>query len=354
MIINMTSNKIFSSQTIRNTLVSLCALLLSFVIGGIIIAAIGHNPFNAYYLMFIGAFGSVREIANTIANSIPLIFTGLAVAVGSKSGLLNIGAEGQLYIGSMCGTLCALYLPVENKFVMIVCVIAASIIGGMAWGSIPGILKAYFRTNEVIVCIMLNYMATLFTTWLVISPLREQGSSINQTATIPLSAQLSKLIPRTQLTTALFIALTTVVLVWYVFEYTAFGFKMRIVGGNIGAAKANGIIPSKYIVYAMAFSGGIASLAGTTEIIGKYYRFRENFSMNLGFTGIAVAVLAKNNPFVAIITAILFSALNTGALNMSRLTGISGNMATVIQSIIILLVAAPRIIEMFFKRKGRS
>jgi ABC-type uncharacterized transport system permease subunit len=346
--------KPFKSENIRSLSVSLGALALSLFICGIIIAVIGFNPFEAYYMMLEGAFGSIREVANTLANSIPLIFTGLAVAVASKAGLLNIGAEGQLYIGAMCGTLIALYLPVSNSIVMVVAILLASMIGGTVWGGIPGILKAKFKTNEVLVAIMLNYIAMLFTSYLVIHPLREPGATVNQTAMIPEAARLWKIVPRTQLTTALLMALVAVVLVWFLYERTVLGFKLRAVGDNANASRANGITPGRYVFYAMMLSGAIASLAGTTEVIGKYYRFRESFSTDLGFTGIAVAVLARDNPFAIILTAILFGGLNTGALHMGRMTGISGNMSNVIQSIIILIVAAPRMIKMLFPGKEDS
>ena len=127
---------------------SLKALLLSLVVCGFIIAAVGYNPIQAYYYLGVGAFGSFREISNTLANSIPLIFTGLSVAVASRAGLLNIGAEGQLYIGAMCGTVCALYAPISNHLMMIVAVLISSMVGGMLWGAVPCLLYTSDAADE--------------------------------------------------------------------------------------------------------------------------------------------------------------------------------------------------------------
>lgn len=341
----MKGRKFLRKMSLDTLASSLISLLLSFIICGILIWAIGANPFEAYYLMGVGAVGSMKNLSNTLASSIPLIFAGLAVAVSSKVGLLNLGVEGQLYMGAMAATLCGLYLPTTNRLLLVAAIMLASMVGGMIWGAIPGILKAKFGTNEVIVAIMLNYVATLFTTYLIIGPFRERGTTVNQTAEIPIEARLSKLFPRTQLTTAFIVAIFFAIAVWFLLHYTTLGYKISAVGDNREAARAGGINPVTYMIIAMVISGAIASLAGTTEILGKYFRFRENFSPGFGFTGLAVAVLARNNPFGVLATSILFGGLSTGSLYMSRITGISGHTADVIQSIIILLVAAPRLLE---------
>lgn len=350
----MSIKKFFRRFSFDSLASSLISLLLSFVIGGLLIWAIGTNPFQAYYLIGVGAVGTMKNLANTLASSIPLIFAGLAVAVSSKAGLLNLGVEGQLYMGAMAATLCGLYLPATNRFILLIAIMIASMLGGMLWALIPGVLKAKFGTHEVIVAIMLNYVAELFTTYLIIVPFREHGSTVNQTAEIPKAARLSKLFPRTQLTTAFILAVIVAIIVWFLLRRTTLGFKISAVGGNRDAARAGGINPTTYVIIAMLISGAIASFAGTTEVVGKYFRFRENFSPGFGFTGLAVAVLARNNPFGVIATSILFGGLSTGCLYMSRITGISGHMSNVIQSIIILLVSAPRLFEIIKGSRKRT
>lgn len=347
----MKSNK--QASLFRSFLISLSALILALIVVGVIIAILGNNPFKAYTLLFSGAFGSLKEFSNTLANSVPLMFTGLAFVVASKANVFNLGGEGQLYIGGMCGTVVALFLHTENRLLLLICVFAASLLGGMVWGGITGALRARFGINEVIVAIMLNYIASFLTSFLVTGPLREPGTTVNQTTMIPDAARLIKLVPRTQLTTALLLALLTAIFVWFLLSRTMFGFKLRAVGDNREAAQACGIPCARYIIFAMLLSGAIASLAGITEIVGKYFRFREGFSNGFGFTGVAVAVLANNNPFGVLLAAILFGGLDTGSLSMSRKLGLSGNMTVVIQSVIILIVATPRIIE-YIKKLGKK
>ena len=211
----------------RDILVSLGTLIMALICGGVIIAIMGQNPFHAYYLLLKGAFGSGRVIANTLANSIPLMFTGMAFLIAFRSGIFNMGGEGQLYVGGMLGTLVALYAPVENHVLMIILIFTAAIAGGMVWAGLTGVFKAYLGANEVIVAIMLNYVAQLFTSYLVAGPLREPVTTVNQTAMIPEAARLTKILPRTQLPTALILAVVEAVGICFMFKHTVLGFKLR-------------------------------------------------------------------------------------------------------------------------------
>ena len=335
----------------KSFLISLSMLVIALFVGGLFILAVGKNPIQAYALLIRGAFGSGRAIANSIANSVPLMFTGMAFAIANKAGCFNLGGEGQLYFGGLCGTLFAIFVPVQSRALMLAGVFAVSILGGMLMGGIVGALKAKFGTNEVIVAIMLNYLVELFCTFLVTGPIQDPSSTVNQTVMITDLARLTKIVKRTQLTTAVFIALATAVFVWFLLRKTKLGFKMRSVGDNKEAARACGINCNRYIVLAMAISGGVAALAGITEITGKYFRFRENFSTGFGFTGVAIAALGNNNPFGIILSSLLFGAMDVGSLTMGREMGLTGEMTTIIQSIVILLVATPRIVEYFEKWK---
>ena len=287
----------------------------------------------------------------TVSKSIPLAFTGLAVALGSRCGMLNIGAEGQLHAGAMAATLTGLTLSFLPAPILLVVSIAAGIAAGMLVGSVPGIFKAKFQTNEVIVAIMLNYVCTLFTSWLVNGPFKVPGSTA-QTEMLPENIWFARLLPKTQLTWALFLLLATAVLMYIFLWKTSVGYQLRAVGANASAAKTAGIPVNFYLIMAMTLSGGIAALAGVTEIFGKYHRFIEGFSPSFGFTGIAVAILGKNHPAGVLLTSLLFGVLEMGSLRMSRETAVSTNMVTVIQSLVILFVAAPELIRWSRKRRG--
>ena len=333
---------------------SLAAIGIAILVGALFILLSGESPIEAYGALLKGALGSPKSIANTISKSIPLAFTGLAVALGSRCGMLNIGAEGQLHAGAMAAVLTALSLSSFPAPIVLIVSIIAGIFAGMIVGGIPGFFKARLNTNEVIVAIMLNYICTLFTSWLVNGPVKSDGSTA-QTEVLPEGAWLGRLIPQTQLTTALFILIAVAVLMYIFLWKTSVGYQLRAVGVNPSAAGTAGIRVKTYMIMAMVLSGGLAALAGITEVFGKYHRFIEGFSPSFGFTGIAVAILGRNHPAGVLLTALLFGIMDMGALRMSRVTDVSTNMVTVVQSLVILLVAAPELIKWNKKRKrGRS
>ena len=333
---------------------SLAAIGIAILVGALFILLSGESPIEAYGALLKGALGSPKSIANTISKSIPLAFTGLAVALGSRCGMLNIGAEGQLHAGAMAAVLTALSLSSFPAPIVLIVSIIAGIFAGMIVGGLPGFFKARLNTNEVIVAIMLNYICTLFTSWLVNGPVKSDGSTA-QTEVLPEGAWLGRLIPQTQLTTALFILIAVAVLMYIFLWKTSVGYQLRAVGANPSAAGTAGIRVKTYMIMAMVLSGGLAALAGITEVFGKYHRFIEGFSPSFGFTGIAVAILGRNHPAGVLLTALLFGIMDMGALRMSRVTDVSTNMVTVVQSLVILLVAAPELIKWNKKRKrGRS
>lgn len=329
---------------------SLAAIGIAILVGALFILLSGESPIEAYGALLKGALGSPKSIANTISKSIPLAFTGLAVALGSRCGMLNIGAEGQLHAGAMAAVLTALSLSSFPAPIVLIVSIIAGIFAGMIVGGIPGFFKARLNTNEVIVAIMLNYICTLFTSWLVNGPVKSDGSTA-QTELLPEGAWLGRLIPQTQLTTALFILIAVAVLMYIFLWKTSVGYQLRAVGANPSAAGTAGIRVKTYMIMAMVLSGGLAALAGITEVFGKYHRFIEGFSPSFGFTGIAVAILGRNHPAGVLLTALLFGIMDMGALRMSRVTDVSTNMVTVVQSLVILLVAAPELIKWNKKRK---
>ncbi len=329
---------------------SLAAIGIALVLGALFVLLSGESPLEAYGALLKGALGSPKSIANTISKSIPLAFTGLAVALGSRCGMLNIGAEGQLHAGAMAAVLTALSLSSLPSPLLLIISILAGMLAGMLVGSIPGFFKAKLNTSEVIVAIMLNYLCTLFTSWLVNGPVKAQGSTA-QTHVIPEGVWFGRLIPQTQLTSAVFLLLAIAIALYIFLWKTSLGYQLRAVGANPPAAGTAGIPVSRFLIMFMVLSGGIAALAGVTEVFGKYHRFIEGFSPSFGFTGIAVAILGRNHPAGVLLTALLFGIMDMGSLRMSRVTNVSTNMVTVVQSLVILLVAAPELIQWHKNRK---
>ena len=334
-------------------LMSFVAILLSLVVASAIMLAVGYSPLNAFSALYNGAFGSVNAIANTLSKSVPLLFTGLSFAFAFKSGLFNIGGEGQLYMGALASTAVALAMGNAPRYLVLAAALIAAFIAGGLVGAFTGFVKAKLQINEVIVAIMLNYIATLLASYFLNGSLKAEGMT-------PQSDQLSahvlfqKIVPKTQLTTAFYLALVVAVIIYWFFKKTRLGYNIRAVGENRFAAQASGVAMTATTVLAMAISGGIAGLAGMTEVFGKYGRMIDGFSPGFGFTGIAVAVLGYNNPFGVILTAILFGALDAGAMKMSYVAGISTNMVMVIQGLVILFVATPNIVRALLGKKEAS
>lgn len=331
--------------------ISLFAILLSLIVSALLMLAVGYDPIEAYSSMLNGSFGTTQAVSNTLSKAIPLIFCGLSFSFAAKSGVFNIGGEGQLYMGAMASTLTALALNGMPRYVVLTLAVIVGFIAGGFMGVLLGLAKSKLHLNEVIVAIMLNYIAALFCSYIVNGPMKPEGSMTPQTEAIDKNYMFANLIPRSQLTTALILALVLAVVLFIFFAKTRLGFNIRVVGGNPPAAKASGIKIGSTMILSMAISGGIAGLAGMTEVFGKYGRFIDGFSPGYGFTGIAVAVLAANNPIGLILSAILFGAMDAGAMKMSYVAGISSTMVQVIQGLVILFVATPSIARKILIRK---
>ena len=329
---------------------SVLSILLSLLVGAIIILCVGENPIVAFRELFKGAFGNRIYFANTISRALPLIFCGLSVALSQRCGIFNIGAEGQLYLGAMATAIVGLYISSLPSVLAIAILIVVGFLGGMLGGLIIGGLKARFQISEVIAAIMLNYVFKLFTSWLAAGPFSSGETSV-QTVKLNPSLSLTTLVKNSKLTTSVFLALITAYVMYVFLWKTTAGFKLRATGLNASAAGASGINSSRYMLLTMALCGGLAGLAGSTEVLGNYHRFIEGFSPSYGFTGIAVAILGKNHPFGVILTSFLFAILNSGALRMARVTNVSSEVISAVQSLIIIAVAAP---EMISFRRGKK
>ena len=332
---------------IGKSLVSICAAIL---VGALVILAIGENPIEAFTELIRGAFGSRTYLANTISRAVPLIFTGLSVAVSSRCGMLNIGAEGQLYLGAMAVAIAGLYMGNVPSVIVIPLLLLIGFAGGMLGGLMAGILKAKFRISEVIAAIMLNYVFRFFTSFLATGRFSSGETSV-QTIRLADNLSLTTLVSGTKLTTSILFVILTALGIYIFLWRTTMGYKLRAVGYNGSAAMASGIDANKLMLFTMGLAGGLAGWAGSCEVLGNYHRFIEGFSPSYGFTGIAVAILGRNHPIGVVLTALLFAVLDSGALRMARVTAVSSSVVTVIQSLIIIAVAAPEMIRFIKKRK---
>ena len=348
----------------REILSPLTAVILAFIIGGIIILLIGDNPFQTFSLLIGNSFGSLRDVGYTLFIATPLIFTGLAVAVAFRCGLLNIGAEGQLYVAAFTtawvgikfgGTVVNVFgenvdyswMSLPAIILVPMCILAAIVAGGF-WGFIPGYLKAKFGSHEVINTIMLNFIAVALVSYFTQYHYKQAGDPILQTVPIGEAAhipRISQFIPGmpefVPLSVAFLLAILMCVLVYIFLWKTKWGYELRAVGENPSAAEYGGISPNRQIIVAMTISGALAGLVAVGEVLGYRYRFYDGFSPEWGFLGIAVALLGRNHPLGIFLAAIFFAVLQRGGIFVDAFTQyVSKDLVEVLQAIVILLVAS--------------
>ena len=340
-------------KLLRELLFPLIAVLAAFVVGGILILIIGDNPIEAYRLLFGSALSWPVGISYTLFYATPLIFTGLAVMVAFRCGLLNIGAEGQLYIAAFATAWMGITFANLSPWLLIPMCFVAAIVGGGVWGAIPGILKARFGSHEVINTIMLNFLAVALVSYFIQYHYKTPGDPIMQSVPIGWGAhiaRLGKFIPGMPqfipLNLAFILALVCCGLVYIFLWRTKWGYELRSTGTNPSAAEYGGISVRKQIIIAMTISGSLAGMVGINEVLGHRYRYYDGFSDNYGFTGIAVALLGRNHPVGVVIAALLFAILQRGSIPVDAFTHyVTKDIVQVLQGTIILFVAA----EAFFR-----
>ena len=318
----------------------LSALAAVLILGVLIIKLQGQDVAAAGKAMLFGAIGNVSRLGNTIRWVTPCLMTGVAAAVCFRSGIWNMGIGGQLYMGAFAATAVALYVPLPPVVAPIVCLMAAGA-AGMLFALIPALLKRFLGVSELITTLMLNYIATLLTTYftkLVNGISANNNSKAMATPLIDDRYRLTTLIPKTNASTGIFIAVFFVLLMYLVYKYTIMGYEMRQVGSNIRFAKAGGVRTNRMYLMIFLLSGFIAGLAGGIEILGVYGKFTANFASNIGWDGIMIATIAANNPIATGFVGILWGALKSGSLYMEALTETNRLTVEVIQAVFVLFV----------------
>jgi simple sugar transport system permease protein len=352
-------------ESLKQLIFPLMAVVAAFAVGGLIVLIIGDSPLLVYELFATSAFGSIDGIGYTLFYATPLIFTGLAVAVAMKCGLLNIGAEGQLVVAAFSAAWVGLtFHNLPAVLLTLLAALAAMAVGGV-WAGIPGVLKAKFGAHEVITTIMMNFIALSLVSYLTQYHYRKQGDPILETypiAEVQNDAVIGPHIPRMHallaplhinfprhvpLNLAFLLAIAACALVYVFLWKTKWGYELRAVGANPAAAEYGGISIARNVVLAMAISGMLAGMVGINEVLGYRYRYYDGFSALYGFTGIAVALLGRNHPIGVLLAAILFGALNRASLFINIFTDkISKDWTVVLQAIVILFVASEAMFRM--------
>lgn len=329
-------------------------IVLGLLVGAIFIWSQGVNPFVAYYYLLEGSVLSWASLSGSLVKTVPLALTGLAVLFSYKSEIFNVGAEGQLYLGAIGATIIGINFPGIPMALHITLAIAFAGVLGAIFAFIPGYLKAYKGINEIVVTMLMNYIALYVLSMVVQGPLKEPNSFFPRSLPMLPSATLPKLFGSHLHIGILLVIIFAVFLSWF-FKRTTMGFKMVAAGANPNALHYAGVNVKYLLTKVMVISGFIAGAAGAIEIMGVHGRLIENFSVGIGYDAIAVALLANLSPIGTLLSAFFFGALKTGANSMQISTGIPVSFVYMVQAMVILFVVAsnemPRILKIIKKRR---
>jgi simple sugar transport system permease protein len=382
---------IFFEEASRSSLIiPVLAIFSGLLMGGILVALSTEevytlwstsplqaisNGFRAalesYVTLFTGAFGTpskviaaleggdglaIRRAFNpffeSLVKSIPYIFAGLAVSLGFRTGLFNIGVEGQIFMGGIFSVWVGYSFTGLPAYIHLPFAFITGALGGALWGFIPGLLKAKTGGHEVINTIMMNYVAFRLTDWLLREPMKRPGSTNPLSPIIEDSARLPQFFgDPIRFHLGFFVALAMAALVyWFLFK-TKWGFDLRTVGANPRAARYAGINIVKSTIVAMSLSGALAGMAGANELLGVNHHLSQSFSPGYGFDSIALALLGRNHPVGVVLAALLFGTLRNGATRMQAAAGIPIDIISVMQALILAFIAAPAIVRTIFRLK---
>ncbi len=325
----------------RDYLISLfIAVALALLVGAGIMMITGHDPIQSYTALINGALGKPRAVGNTLAKTITLCLTGLAMSLAAKAGVFNVGGEGQLFLGAMAAAVVGAKAQGPAWLVVTLSLLAAMAAGGL-YALLPGWLKVKWKVDEVITTIMLNSVAIYFCSYLANGPLKtaERGIATG-TDSIMKEAAFTPLIKLSNLTTGAFYAAVVVLIVWYIMTRSSVGFEMKLTGENDTFARYGGISTGRLMLWSMVFSGAICGMVGMLEVFGLHKRFITTVSNEFYFDGMLVAMIMRYNPFGVVLMSFFFAVLSIGGKSMELSAGVPSELILIVQSIIIFFMAA--------------
>lgn len=321
-------------------LIPIAAVLATFLITATLVLLVDANPLEAYYYFLIQPLSGRVSAIEVLVKATPLLLTGAAVTFAFVGGYWNIGAEGQLYAGAVAATAVGLQMEGMPAWVAIPLLIISGFAGGVLWALLPALLKVRLAIDEVVTTLLLNSVALFGVSALLNGPWRNPISQWPQSADIAAAAIFPRLIPRSRLHLGFLMALVVIVLLWFVIRRTPFGLKMRAVGLAPEAARFAGIPVERTLLISALVSGGIAGLAGVSEIAGIHYHLIDALSPGYGYTGIIVATLGTLNAWGVALAAIFIGLIDTGAQTVSRALGVPVYLGDVIQATLLLVTLA--------------
>ncbi len=327
------------------------AAVLSIAVAAGLVILSGADPLTAGRMFLNGIFGNLNGFGEIFVKATPLILTGLGCLVAFRTGFFNIGAEGQFYIGALASAWVALHGEgIPGPFRIIPAIFAGFLFGGL-WALIAAMLKARMGISEIIVTIMLNYIAIDLLGIAVRTFMMDPAGSIPQSEKIDVSVTLFRFLKPTRVHVGIFIALAAVALVWFIMEKTTAGYEFKVVGLNKRAAECSGISVVKNIILSSILSGGLAGTAGSVEVLGVQKKLIEGFSGGCGYTAILITLLASNHPAGVLVAAVLYAALEVGAGSMQRQMGVPSAIVDFLIGFIVLLISGRELLSGKIRKK---
>lgn len=333
---------------------TLAVIALALLIGFILTVLISEEPLRAFHLFLTGPVDRVGRVAEWLNYAIPLVFSGLAVAIVFKASQFSIGAEGQLLIGAIGATVVALIFP-EVTVIHLFVVLLAGMLCGALWGMVPGLLSAYSLKENylgvLVVSIMMNFIGFFAAFYVVNNHIRDVYAGFVASYFIPPTSFLPFLVDRYRMSSGIIVAFIIAGLIWYLLYRTKWGYELRMVGHNIKFASFSGMAVKKAAIYSNVISGAVAGLAGGILVTGLFHRYLWDAMPGYGFDGVIIALIARNNPALVPLSALFVAYLRTGGRVMERWTDVSAEMAMILESIIILLVTAEALLAFWQRRR---
>lgn len=319
---------------------SLIAVALATFLISLLVLLAGRNPLTVLSLIICGGLGDLESLYGTLMISMPLIFTGLSVAIAFRAGLFNIGAEGQLYVGGLAAALVGAYLNLG--LLTLPAMFAAAALAGFVWALVPIAIRVYRGAHEVICCIMMNYVAVWICLWLVRGLFRADDATKWRSPWVSTEGHMPILdsIGATDFSSAFLLSLVCAALLYWILFHRPFGFELRSAGANPGAAAASGINIRRTLILTFGLSGAAASLGGAAQVSGVYGTFFTQFSPGYGFEGITVALLARNHPLGVVVAALLFGMMRNSTRLLQFEAEISPDLVFLFQGAVILALIA--------------
>lgn len=345
----LTQMVIHTRGSLGRLLKSTAIVVVALGFGAVLIRWMGIDPWRAYRALLDGSLGSLYGLGESLVKASPLILTALSFALAFRCGLINIGAEGQLYFGALGAILVAVHVKGLPGLIHLPLALLGGFAAGALWGYVAGWMKVRFGAHEMITTVMLNYVAIHIVGFLVTGPLIEPPGMLPQTPVAESTAQLPRILPGTRLHWGFVIAVLCLVAYWVLLWKTLRGFEIRVVGLNPHAARYAGIDHVSQVCWAMALAGGVAGLAGAGEVLGVQLRLRTGMSPGFGFDGMAVALLGGNSSVGILLAALLFGVLRAGGNMMQMLAGVPVGIISVIQGLVILFVVAEHVWRLSWK-----